>query len=256
MSLVADDALGALPVGLRAELLAAFNEIVSNFRVRRWEPSELNGGKVCEVVHTILDGYVAGSYPSRAKKPRNMVNACNALANAPDTFPRSVRIGIPRVLIALYEIRNNRSVGHVGGDVDPNHMDAAMVLSMARWVVAELVRVFHDVTVDEATEVVDVLSTREVPVIWELGDIRRVLDTSLSAKQETLLLLYGSSAPTAVVDLLSWTEYGNSSRYRRDVLSDLHSRRVIEFNRSADTAVLTTLGVALVENEMGDRLAA
>ena len=43
------------------------------------------------------------------------------------------------MIVALYEIRNDRGVGHTGGDVDPNHMDASMVLAGAKWLVAELV---------------------------------------------------------------------------------------------------------------------
>ena len=35
---------------------------------------------------------------------------------------------------------NNRNVGHVGGDVDPNHMDATGVLAQCNWVMGELVR--------------------------------------------------------------------------------------------------------------------
>lgn len=256
MTLAAEDALGSLPAGLRDELLRAFDEIVSNFRARKWEPSELNGGKLCEIVYTILNGHVSGSYPGRASKPRNIVDAGHALSQAPDAFPRSVRIGIPRVLIALYEIRNNRSVGHVGGDVDPNQMDATIVLGMSKWIVAELVRVFHEVTVEEATEVVELLSTRDVPAIWEHGQTRRVMDTSLTTKGETLLLLYGSTSPTAVSDLLDWTEYGNASRYRADILGELHRRRLIEFDKVADAAIMTTRGAAVVEEEMAEHLAA
>jgi len=47
------------------------------------------------------------------------------------------------MLIAQYEIRNNRGVGHVGGDVDQNHMDAKIVVEMAKWTIAELIRLFH-----------------------------------------------------------------------------------------------------------------
>ena len=32
----------------------------------------------------------------------------------------SVRIQISRMIVALYEVRNNRNVGHVGSEVDPN----------------------------------------------------------------------------------------------------------------------------------------
>src|SRR5579859_6539892 len=118
-------ALGSVPPGLRGPLLAAFNEIMRNFRENRWEPSELNGGKLCEVVYSILRGHVDGKMPSKPSKPKNMVDACKALEAADSAkFPRSVRVQIPRMLMSLYEIRNNRGVGHVGGDVDPNHMDS------------------------------------------------------------------------------------------------------------------------------------
>lgn len=65
-------------------------------------------------------------------------------------MPRSFQILIPRLLPALYEIRNNRNVGHVGGDVDPNFMDSTAVLGTANWIMAELVRVFHSVSTPEA----------------------------------------------------------------------------------------------------------
>jgi hypothetical protein len=121
----ASSAFTGLPDGLKKALLGSFNEIMRNFRERRWEPSELNGGKLCEVVHSILRGHVDGRMPALPMKPRNMVDACHDLEKADaKRFSRSVRIQIPRMLIALYEIRNNRGVGHVGGDVDPNHMDA------------------------------------------------------------------------------------------------------------------------------------
>src|SRR6266516_699533 len=143
--------LAGIPPALRDELLAAFNEIARNYRERKWEPSELNGGKLCEVVYTILRGHVDEVFPARASKPANMVDACRALEKADAAkFPRSVRIQIPRMLLGLYEVRNNRGVGHVGGDVDPNCMDASIVLATAKWLLAELVRVFHGVDTSEA----------------------------------------------------------------------------------------------------------
>jgi hypothetical protein len=121
---------------------------------------------LCEVVYTVLRGHVDGSFAAKPSKPGNMVDACNDLAKADKkVFPQSVRITIPRVLIALYEIRNNRGVGHVGGDVDPNHMDATFVHAAARWVVAELVRLFHDVDTATATSLVDALVERVVPPV-------------------------------------------------------------------------------------------
>ena len=70
MGLSPKDAFSVLPATLRDDLLDAFNEIITNYREHRWEPSELNGGKLCEAVFTIVEGYLdRGNYPARAKKP-------------------------------------------------------------------------------------------------------------------------------------------------------------------------------------------
>jgi hypothetical protein len=189
MTLDPNDAFNALPPTLVADLLDAFQQVLKNYAEHRWEPSELNGGKLCEAAYTILVGYFAGTYEQRAHKPRDMVAACRNLEK--EQGQRSARIQIPRMIVALYEIRNNRGVGHAGGDVDPNHMDATAVVYMSKWVVAELVRLLHGLTTDEATDLVDALVEREVALVWRSGDKRRVLATGLSLRKGTLLLLSG-----------------------------------------------------------------
>jgi hypothetical protein len=241
--------LGVLPAQLRAQLVDAFNEIAKNYRERRWEPAELNAGKLCEVAYSILKGHVDGSYPKHASKPKNLVDACKALESA-TTAPRSVRIQIPRMIVALYEIRNNRNVGHVGGDVDPNHMDALCVLQMSKWIVAELVRVLHNVDVDDAAELVEALVERETPLIWDVNGVRRVLDTSLSMRDKTLLLLHASDGPLAERDLVRWIEHTNASVYRRDVLRKAHKARFIEYDQACGTVTVSPRGIELVENEI------
>lgn len=244
------EALGHLPKDLREELLQAFTKIVTNFREDRWEPSELNGGKMCEIVYSILEGYVSGSYPQKSYKPKNMVDACNSLSEKPATFPRSVRIQIPRMLIALYEVRNNRGVGHVGGDVDPNRMDATLVLYKAKWIMAELVRVFHNLSTKEASRVVDVLIEREVPFIWKINGKKRILKKGLSMKEKTLLLLYSEDHPLSETDLVSWLEHSNVAVYRRDVLTPGHKDRLWEYDREGRDVFLSPLGNQYVESSL------
>ena len=67
-----DDAgvFGDLPEGLTAELLAAFEAITRNFREGRWEPAELNGGKLCEIVYSILRGFADGHFPNARRSLR------------------------------------------------------------------------------------------------------------------------------------------------------------------------------------------
>ncbi|MBR0948788.1 hypothetical protein ABIF65_010907 [Bradyrhizobium japonicum] len=63
-------ALSAIPEGLRQPLLVEYQSIVQNFAEHRWSPSELSGGKFCEIVFTILDGHAKGTYAPSPKKPR------------------------------------------------------------------------------------------------------------------------------------------------------------------------------------------
>jgi hypothetical protein len=250
MSITLGTLLASVPTTLQGELVQAFNEIERNFRESRWEPSELNGGKLCEVVYSILKGYVDGSYPASSSKPRNMVDACRNLEQTPATFPRSVRIQIPRMLMSLYEVRNNRGVGHVGGDVDPNHMDAVCVLQMAKWILAELIRIFHNVSTQEASDVVDALSDRSLPIVWKIGGVSRILDTSMSMLNKTLVLLYSEPSGLTESMLISFLEHSNASVYRRDILRKAHKKRLIEYNETEKRATISPSGVQLVETDI------
>jgi hypothetical protein len=242
--------LASLPPRLRDELVNALNEVVRNYRERRWEPSELNGGKLCEVAYSIIRGHVDGKFPSKASKPNNMVDACKALEQADRAkFSRSVRIQVPRMLVALYEVRNNRGVGHVGGDVDPNLMDATAVVAMSRWIVAEIVRVFHAVTVDEAQDLVETIVERTLPIIWKIGDVVRVLKPKMAAKDKALVLLYHARAWVDEDTLRAWAEYANSSMFR-SILKQCHKEKLIEYDGDKRRATLSPPGIAYVEESI------
>jgi len=224
---------------------------VRNYRERRWEPSELNGGKLCEVVYSIVRGHMDGAMPTGAKKPSNMVDACRDLERAdPAKFSRSLRVQIPRMLLALYEVRNNRGVGHVGGDVDPNCMDASVVLSMSKWLLAELVRVFHGVATTVAEAAVEKIVDRILPLVWQVDASLRVLSTSLSMRDQALVLLYHSHGWVEEKDLVGWVEHSNPAVFRRDVLSKAHKDRLIEYDRKNGRVMLSPLGGRHVEESL------
>lgn len=240
-----------LPQPLVEELVNAYDTIVMNFREGRWEPSELNGGKLCEVAYTIIRGQADGKYPARAKKPRNMVDACKLMeAVTNPSTPRSFRIQIPRVIAGLYEVRNNRGVGHVGGDVNPNQMDSSFVLSASKWIVAELIRVFHNVTINQAAQVVEAITQRTLPIVWEFEGIKRVLNPKLPMTDQTLLLLYATPGKVNVKEITEWVGYSNPSTFRKNVLRRLHRKRLIELNEKSNYVVTTTSGIAFVEKNI------
>jgi hypothetical protein len=47
-------------------------------------------------------------------------------------------------------MRNKRGIGHVAGDVDANAIDIATMARTADWIVCELIRINHGLSLEEA----------------------------------------------------------------------------------------------------------
>lgn len=246
--------LSGLPVGLRDELVVCYQAIVRNYTEQRWEPAELNGGKFCEVVYSIVSGALSGAFPAAASKPANMLDACRAIETQPANLTRvgdrSLRILIPRMLPVLYEIRNNRGVGHVGGEVDPNHEDAEAVLTMTSWVMAELVRIFHGVPLVDAQAAVESIVERRHSLVWSTESIKRVLKPEMSVRDQALVLLYSESDWVSTATLCKWVEYSSASMFRSRVLQKLHQERLVEHDAKNARVRISPLGIRSVEQRL------
>jgi hypothetical protein len=236
-----------IPKPILERLERSYNEIKRNFREGRYEPSELNGAKFCEAVLRLLEWHTSHSFTAFGTKIRDFSQATKRFESL-SSFPDSVRFHIPRILDALYGIRNKRGVSHLGGDVDPNHMDAIFVVSACDWVMAELVRIFHGLTTEEAQKLVESLVTKQLPIVWSVGKVKRILATELSYKDKMLVLLYGEY-PKSVGegDLFKWIEHSNLSVFRRGVLRPCHKEKLIEYDSESAEITLSPKGLQYVE---------
>ncbi len=232
--------LGSLPSGLRTPLVKEYKKLTQNYMEHRWEPAELSAGKICEIVYSILKGHVDGNYPDSPSKPRNMVAACKQLESE-TSLPRSFQILIPRMLPALYEIRNNRGVGHVGSDVDANAVDSTLVFSMVNWILAELVRVFHTGTLEEAQIAVDALAQRSTPLVWDSKGLKKVLSPRMTLKDQILLLSSSTDKDVTLEELMGWTESTNKTYYKK-TLKTLHKEKLIHFDEKTGIVTLLPAG--------------
>jgi hypothetical protein len=241
-------ALGMLPQSLRDPLIDEYKDILSNYSERRWRASELSGGRFCEIVYTVIHGTATNSYASAPTKPTNFLKACQDLENQTG-LSRGLRILIPRLLPALYEIRNNRNVGHVGGDVDPHQMDAKAVVDISSWVMAELVRSFHQIRTSEAQSIVNSLAVIRNPIIWQSGIRKRVLDTKLKINQKILLLLTSEAEPISVETLMNWLKYDNES-YLLKILKSMDKECLIDFDEQGLAATILPPGAIRISEEI------
>jgi len=200
-----------------------------------------------------LQQEIVGKHVPFGRQIQNFADECRNLIIAPATatVPESLRVVVPRALVFAYTMRNKRGIGHVGGDVDANEIDVATMTRVADWIVRELIRVYHKLSLEEAQDLIDGLAIRETPDIWEVGGKKRVLRKGLSAKQKTLLLLHADSSSAILDDdLLSWIEYDQMGTYRRDVLRPLHRLRLLEYDEDAGTVRISPTGVEEVETRI------
>jgi hypothetical protein len=125
-------------------------------------------------------------------------------------------------------------------------MDALAVVSMSGWVLGELIRVFHNVSVGEAQKTVDFITDRKIPLVWESDGMKRILDPSLPLKDQILLLIGSQSSKTNTRDLESWMEYKDKAYFIK-TLRQLHKTRFVNISNNESEIEILPPGTTYVE---------
>lgn len=247
-----DVALSGIPEGIRARLIDAYVKVRSAFADGNFDNVGQRAGHFCECALRALQHELTGSFTPFGQKLPTFHDECVRLQGSPKAAgPEPLRIVLPRALDFLYTLRNKRGIGHVGGDVDANEIDAATCRRLCDWCICELARIFHNLPLEEAQSVLDALAVRELPQVWRVSGKRRVLDSSLDYKSQVLLLLHGEIDGKALAeDLFEWVEHSRMSNFRSRVLGLLHEKRLVEYDRATETVTLSPAGARKVESEL------
>ena len=232
-----------IPAELVKELLEAFAEAKRRFYRDDLRPSEIEGARFSEAVFRILEWATTQKYTPLGDTLPKVPTLLGKLEQA-TTAPESVRFHIPRTLRLIYDVRNKRDVAHLGDGIDPNQQDATLVIRNMEWVLAELVRLYHNVSATEAHGIIIDLVSKDVPLIQVFDGFPRVLK-QLKASDHFLALLYWQGVEGATLDeLKSWARATMRAQIRR-TLNGLDGKDLIHLN--GDRYVLTHLGERDVE---------
>jgi hypothetical protein len=187
------------------ELLTAYQEAKKNFYLGGLRLSAVEGGRFCEAAFRMLQQVAGGTFTALGAQIRTDV-LIKELSELPKAkAPESIRIHIPRSLRVVYDIRNKRDAAHLGDGIDPNVQDATLVVAVLDWVLAELVRLYHAVTADEAHGIINELVSRRAPAVQDFDGFLKVLRTDLEVGDRILLLLYERGSRRATFqELSSW----------------------------------------------------
>ena len=214
---------GGVPRVLVKEMMEGYSECKRRFYLSDYRPNAVEGARFAEAVFRICQWATQpnNEYTPIGKTLPKVDQLLVKMLNG--TGDVSLRKNIPRNLQIIYTIRNDRDVAHLGADIDPNLMDATVVVALMNWVLAELVRLYHSVDADAAQKAIDQIVTREVPAVQLIREVPRVL-RELRASEHCLVLLFqaGSNGIT-FTDLRNWVRpkmRANLRRTLRDLIGE------------------------------------
>jgi hypothetical protein len=192
-----------LDARLVKELLDAHEEAKRNFYLGGLRLSAVEGGRFCEAAFRLLQQIAYGTF-DRIGASLDTEKLIRELPKLPPASHKdSIRIHIPRALRVIYDIRNKRDTAHLGDGIDPNVQDATLVVANVDWVLAEFVRLYHNVSANDAQKMIEGLVTRTAPAIQDFNGFLKVLRPDLAASDRMVLLLYQRGADGATYEQLS-----------------------------------------------------
>jgi hypothetical protein len=200
LALVRVGLTATLDPGVVDQALATYEELKRNFYLGGNRLSAVEAGRFCEAVVRILQQSASGNFTALVdnlevdKELRRLENQVTA--------PESVRLHIPRAIRVIYTIRNKRNNAHLNDGIDANIQDSTLVAATCDWIMAELVRLHHNVPPAEATSIVHDLVQRKAPLVQDFDGYLKVLDPTLPAGDHLLLLLYQQGSGGASTEQL------------------------------------------------------
>jgi hypothetical protein len=247
------NALSGIPAKFRDRLIKEYLELKGRYSKALFDSgfdlAGLSAGKFCETTIRFLQEILTGSFTPFGTHIQNFADECRKLVVLDKSKgSESLRIIIPRCLVFLYTFRGKRGIGHVGGDVEANKIDSETIIRCADWIICELIRIYHHLSLEEAQALVNAISTRNIPVIWEVAGKKRILRSDISAKDKVLIFAYSAPQDGILIeDLFDWVEYSDMSMFKKSVLQPLHNDKLIEYDKDNDAVFISPIGIELIE---------
>jgi len=233
------------------KLFESYQLTNEHYYLAKHRPCCSEGGRFAEVALRMLQQVTAGTYIPLGKAIANFNDEILKMAKADkDKFPESIRIHIPRTLQVVYDIRNKRDVGHVGGDVDSNFTDATLSLVCCNWVMTEFVRIYYTSDITTAQNLVNSIVKIRIPLIQDFNGFLKLLKPDMKLPNKILTLLYYHGSEGATVDELNkWLGHRILIGHMNTTLDRLEHEKAF-IHRKSDLCLITDTGRRYVEENI------
>ncbi len=170
--------------------LLHFNNAVNDYSKGDWEGSIGKAGKFVEALLKALGVHCKVVFEEGRKfKADKLMNDLSQLPQG--SFDDSLRLLMPRACRVIYDIASNRGARHDAHEVNPNSMDANVVMPLASWLLAEAIRYAQKGAVDPsgAEQLVESLTERRYSVVEKVEGRIYLHAAKKSARDVALVVL-------------------------------------------------------------------
>ena len=237
------------------KLFESYQLANEHYYLRKHRSCCSESGRFAEVALRMIQEVTSGTYIPIGQPIPRFNNEVVELEKADaKKFPQSIRIEIPRTLQVIYDIRNKRDVGHVGGDVDANFSDATLSLICCNWVMTEFVRIYYTSNIDTAQKLVDSLVRIRIPLIQDFDGFLKLLNPKLLLPDKVIALLYYRDSEGATVEELHlWLANRTRKDHMNLTLDKLEHYRAL-IHRKGNRCFITDTGKNYVEENLPFRI--
>lgn len=238
---------------LSAQLIDEAVSLEEAFLLRKWKYSELDGGRFAEVAARIVYSVDSGNL-SRTKGVDDCLKYIDN-DQVDHSFPeRQGSIHLAKVLRAIYKLRSQRGAVHVSPTYTANEIDSRLIVECARWVLADLLRVFVTADRDQVAATIRGLSRFPQPIIRRYQAIPLLQSVTFTTKEEVLAhLLNDDDGMTGSGLIAVIPKDASGVRRALKALSAARSRQIVE---RSGVWHITDLGIARIEQRINQELAA
>lgn len=243
---IKDILINEYPEELVDSILECYLKALTEYRKGNWKYVGTEIGQFIENCRRMIEYKLNNSYTPlcqilsnfNEKELKNLENESGQV---------EYRIIIPRLLYSLYAIRNKRGMIHTS-HINPNYMDATLLINNVKWILSELVRLSSNIDFDKSNELINSIMSKENNIIWEVNGKIRILNTKIDTQNKILCLLYykDNQTDSFLCDML---EYKNFSRFK-NILKKLHKERFIEYDNT--NCILSPKGKLKAEEILKD----
>jgi hypothetical protein len=238
---------------LATQLVEEAVSLEEAFILRRWKYTELDGGRFAEVAARIV--YAADS--GNLSRTKSVDDCLKYVDNQQVThhFPEpQAAVHLAKVIRAIYKLRSQRGAVHVSPTYTANEIDSRLIVEAARWVLADILRIFVQSNRDEVAAIIRALARFPQPLIRVYDGLPLLQSVSFTAEEEVLAHLLNSNDGLTTAELVAAIPKDQSGTRR--AAKKLSGPQFRQTALRSGRWIITDLGVNRIEDRITREFAA